>query len=383
MSRLSIFLLLTVSACFAQLSSGRISGTVSDSSGAVIPGAAIIIKNQATELTWKVTTDAKGYYVVTNLPVGTYNVEVEAAGFRKAAQAGYDLVDAGNIAADFKLDVGTVTESVVVREVLGETVNTVSGEVGRTIDSEQVQDLALNGRNYMQLVSLIPGVALLDEDQMALTISLSTTNQSVNGGRRDNNHLMVDGGMNMDSDSNGSQINNVGVDFISELRVQTSAFSAEYGRNSGASINVVTKSGGDHYYGGLLYTIRNDYLSRRRSLAAFGSAHARSLVQYGGLQGGAVRPAGQRRRRNHPRAGPYLRDISLRKAFPIHESATAVPGRFVQSGKPPEFPHAEQYDERRRFRIVQRVRTGAEYPVRFEAEFLVVGPNTSTWPWAA
>jgi hypothetical protein len=252
--------LLAAVATYSQSLAGRISGTVSDNSGAVIPGATVVVTNKATSLTWKTTTDINGFYVVTNLPPATYDVEAEAAGFRKALRAGYELPDAGRITADFKLEVGTVTESVVVTEVLGETVNTISGEVARTIDSEQVEDLALNGRNYLQLVSLIPGVVLLDEDQMALTTSLSVTNQSVNGTRGGSNHLMVDGGMNLDSGSNGSQVSNVGVDFIREMRVQTSAFSAEYGRNSGASINVVTKSGGNRYNGSLFHTLRNDYV---------------------------------------------------------------------------------------------------------------------------
>lgn len=262
MHRILLVCLLACTA-WAQTNNGRISGTASDSSGAVIPGANVIVTNQATALTWKAATDPNGFYQVGNLPVGIYNVEIDATGFRKSQKTGYDLVDEGRITADFKLEVGTVTETMIVTEVVGETVNTVSGEVGRTIDSEQVQDLALNGRNYMQLVSLIPGVALLDEDQMALTTSLSVTNQSVNGNRTGSNHLTVDGGMNLDSGSNGSQVNNVGVDFIQQMKIQTSGFSAEYGRNSGASINVVTKGGGKQFHGGLLETLRNDYFDAK------------------------------------------------------------------------------------------------------------------------
>jgi len=224
----------------AQTNPGRISGNITDSSGASVAGARITITNEATKLKWKAASDNGGFYLVTNLPVGTYDVDVEASGFRKAEKQGYDLVDDGRITADFALQVGSLTESVQVTAVAGETVNTVSGEISRTIDAEQVRDLALNGRNYMQLVSLIPGVALTSLDQMALTTSLSVGNQSINGNRTDSNHLMVDGGMNLDSGSNTSQINNVGVDFIEEVRIQTSAFSAQYGRNSGGSVNVVT-----------------------------------------------------------------------------------------------------------------------------------------------
>jgi len=239
---------------------GRISGTISDATGAVIPGAAVTITNLETGRTWTRTTDENGYYAQTQLPVGPYKVEGQASGFQKATKTGFDLDADGRLTADLKLQLATVTATVQVTEVLGEMVNTVSGELARTVDSEQVQDLALNGRNYLELVALIPGVALLDEDQMTRTTSLSVSSQSVNGGRTDTGNLQVDGGMNLDSGSNGSQINNVGVDFVRQVVVKTSGFSADTGRASGASVNVVTKSGGSEYHGGLLETIRNNYL---------------------------------------------------------------------------------------------------------------------------
>ena len=126
-----------------------------------------------------------------------------------------------------------------------------------------MQDLALNGRNYLQLVSLMPGVALLDEDQMATTTSLSVTTWTANGARPGTAHLMIDGGMNLDSGSNGSQVNNVGVDFVQQVSAQTSGVSAKYGRNSGAAINAVTKSGSNRFHGGVNFTIRNDALDAK------------------------------------------------------------------------------------------------------------------------
>jgi hypothetical protein len=250
--------LLLTQAALAQMNVGRISGTITDTTGAALPNAAITITNQATELKWKAQSDNSGFYVVTNLPVGTYNVQVEANGFRTAERTGNDLADDGRISADFTMQLGTVSSTVEVVAVAGETVNTVSGEVSRVIDAEQVADLALNGRNYLELTTLIPGVAVTSLDQMADTTSLSTSRASINGARTDANHLMVDGGMNLDSGSNASQINNVGVDFIQEVKIRTSGFSAEYGRNSGGSINVVTKGGGDHFHGSLFETVRND-----------------------------------------------------------------------------------------------------------------------------
>src|SRR5205814_10490824 len=113
------------------------------------------------------------------------------------------------------------------------------------------QNLALNGRNYIQLVSLVPGVAVADEDQIAQTYGVNISNQSVNGTRTDQNLLTVDGGFNLDSGSNGSPINNVGIDFIQEVSIQTSNFSAEYGRVPGSAINVVICSGTNNFHNAL------------------------------------------------------------------------------------------------------------------------------------
>jgi hypothetical protein len=243
----------------AQSIIGRIAGTVTDSSGAAIPGANVKITNEATNQSRIGLTDANGFYVVTNLPVGNYTVVVEQAGFKKASKTGYNLVADGRLTVDFVLEPGAVTESVEVIASAGETVNSTSGEIARVVDQSQVQDMALNGRNYMQLSTLIPGAPLLDDNALAQMTSLSVS-QPINGSRGNANNLTVDGGFNLDSGSNGSQINNVGIDFIREVNIKTSNFSAEYGRNSGASINVVTRSGGNKYNGSAFEFLRNDKL---------------------------------------------------------------------------------------------------------------------------
>ncbi len=261
-------LLVLQCAALAQTNSGQISGTVSDTSGAVVPGAAVTVINEDTRLESKATTSAAGFYFVVNLAVGNYSVTVEQKGFRKAEKKGLSLDDAAHATVDFKLEVGGTSESVVISEAMGETVNTVSGEIKHTIDSEQVQDLALNGRNYIELITLIPGVAVTSLDQMTMTTGLSVSNQSINGNRTDTNNMTVDGASNLVSGSNTSQINNVGVDFIQQVSVQTSSFSAEYGRNSGSNINVVTKSGSAQFHGSMFETIRNDALDANAYFAA-------------------------------------------------------------------------------------------------------------------
>lgn len=241
----------------AQSIIGRIAGTVTDATGAALPGVVVKISNEATGQSRTATTDPNGFYVATNLAVGNYSVAVEHQGFKKSTRTGYNLVADGRLTVDFTLEPGAVTESVEVVASAGESVNSTSGEVARVVDQAQVQELALNGRNYLQLTTLIPGAPLLEDNALSLTTSLSVS-QPINGNRGNANNLTVDGGSNLDSGSNGSQINNVGIDFIREVNIKTSNFSAEYGRNSGASINVVTRSGENKFHGSAFENIRND-----------------------------------------------------------------------------------------------------------------------------
>ena len=246
-----------------QTTTGRISGAVTDSSGASVPGTEIVVHSESNGLSWKASTDVRGFYVVPNLPVGEYSVEAKAKGFQTALRKGLAVDSDSRLTADFSLAVGQLSTQVEVMDVAGETVNTTSAEIARVIDSAQVDSMALNGRNYLELITMIPGVATLDEDQMALTTSLSTASQSVNGNRTNANNYTVDGAFNMDAGSNATQVNNVGIEFIREVKIQTANFSAEYGRMSGAAVNVTTKSGGNGYHGALFEYLRNNIFDAR------------------------------------------------------------------------------------------------------------------------
>ena len=246
----------------AQSIFGRIAGTVTDSQGGSVAGVRITIVDEETKLERQTTTDSNGYYVASDLPVGAYSVIAERSGFKTLKITGNDLVAGARLTVDLTLTIGEMSEKIEVADV-AETVNTTSGELARVIDSNQVQTVALNARNYMQLLSLTPGTALTVDDQLSLTTSLAINNQSVNGNRPDSNALSVDGGFNMDSGSNASQVNNVGIDFIREVAIKSSNFSAEYGRNSGASVNVVTRSGSNSYHGAVFEYIRNEKLDAR------------------------------------------------------------------------------------------------------------------------
>lgn len=244
----------------AQTNTGQISGTVRDSQGGVLPGVTVMVTNVGTGISRTEVTSATGTYTVTNLPVGSYTVAVELEGFRRAERSGFALTADGRITADFALSVGGLTEAIEVTAVLGETVNRTSGEISRVIDGAQVREMPLSGRNYLELASLIPGAIQLQDDQMAITTGLGTGGTVINGNRGNSNNLTVDGGFNLDSGSNGSMINNVGIDFIEQVAIQTSNFAADKGRNSGASINVVTRSGTNRFSGSLFQTFRDDSL---------------------------------------------------------------------------------------------------------------------------
>lgn len=238
---LAICLLITLPLPAQTTIPGRISGTVTDPSGAVVSGATVTVTNEETGQARSVSTNQTGFYVATNLPLGTYTVIVEEKGFSRATRSGMRVDADARVTADFALKPGQVSETVEVMGTAGEAVNTVSGEISRTVDQQTVQDSALNARNFMELVTLVPGVAALTDDPIADTYGVNVGNQSINGTRTDQNMLSVDGGFNLDSGSNGSPINNVGIDFIQEVSVKTSNFSAEYGRISGSNINVVTR----------------------------------------------------------------------------------------------------------------------------------------------
>lgn len=249
----------------AQTINGRVSGTVTDISGAVIAGATVTLRNELTQLSRVVSTNGGGVYVVTNLPVGAYTVTAERQGFKQAAKTGYELMADGRLTVNFVLEPGSVNESVNVIAAPGDTVNSTSGEAARVVDGAQAVELALNGRNYMQLATLIPGAPLLSDDPLGLMVDLSVR-QSINGQRGNGNSLSIDGGSNLDSGDNGAQNNNVGIDFIKEVNIKTSNFSAEYGRQAGASINVVTKSGGNQFHGSLFEYLRNEIFDANTSL---------------------------------------------------------------------------------------------------------------------
>ena len=266
---LLLFALCWTSTAHAQTSQGQIAGTVTDPSGGVVGGANITVTGLGTGLTRNLVSDNNGFFVTTNLPIGEYSIEIASKGFRGEKRTGLSITADAHLTADFQLVVGGTTESVTVTSVAGEMLNTTSGELAHVIDTKQVEALPLNGRNYTQLMTLIPGAVVTNSDVFSITTSLSSTGQVINGNRSDSSNLTVDGAFNQAAGSNGSLINNVGPDFIQEVKIETSNFSAEFGRTSGPAFNIVTKSGTNGFHGTVFEYLRNNAFDARPFFSAF------------------------------------------------------------------------------------------------------------------
>lgn len=238
---------------------GRISGTVTDSSGATVAEAKVTITNEATLIAREITADKNGYFAADQLPAGIYSVSSEQPGFKITTKKGNMLTAGGRLTVDIILQVGVTSETVTVTAI-GDTVNTTSGEISTTITQDQVLNMALNQRHYESLVGLVPGAALQGSgtNPAALTANYNNSVANINGQRLDGQNWSVDGGFNLDSGSNNSVFNQVGIDFIQEVDVQASNYDAQFGRSASATVNVVTKSGGEQYHGGGFEFVQNN-----------------------------------------------------------------------------------------------------------------------------
>jgi hypothetical protein len=267
MLTLAFILILASPRAFGQNSFGQISGTVTDSTGAAVPGATVTIASANTQATRTVSSDENGNYIATNLPIGTYSISITKSSFRTAQQIDVSITADAKVTSNFALQVGQTSEVVKVEAGAVESLNTTSGELARVIDTKQVDNLALNGRNYTQLLTLVPGATVTNPDIFSVTTSLASSNQTINGNRSDTNNLTVDGAYNQVAGSNASLMNNVGPDFISEVKIDTSNASAEFGRTSGPTFNIVTKSGTNSFHGGAFEFLRNNYLDATNYIA--------------------------------------------------------------------------------------------------------------------
>jgi outer membrane receptor protein involved in Fe transport len=251
----------------AQLTEGVIDGTITDSSGAVVSGAKVSVKNAATDFAVETKTDNIGYYRVPHLAPGAYEVRVERTSFKTAVVKDV-VVNVGVITrADVSLQVGSASDTIVVSAATP-LVQTEEGRLASTLTTQEVTNLPLNGRQVYQLVSLEPGVTATDAP---LISSVPSPTSSVtfdfgyiaNGSTPRGNNFVLDGNSNNNEWLGGTPVIYPSLDAIQELQIQTLNFSAEYGRNNGTVVNVVTKSGTNDLHGTAFYSGRNTALNAR------------------------------------------------------------------------------------------------------------------------
>jgi hypothetical protein len=263
-------MVLSATTLIAQTFRGTILGTVADKTGAAVSGAKVTVHNVNTGLERITQTSSDGSYSLSELPIGTYRVTVSQPGFQTFVTSGLEVDVAGERRVDAKLSPGKVEESV---EVAGEglpQVETTSNVLGGTLTSGTIESLPVNGRDYSKLIYLNPGVAG-SPDQISDSPG-SFGLFSMNGNRGRSNNFLLDGTDMNDGYRNDPAINEPGVfgdpatilpiDAVAELRV-LSNYEAEYGRNSGAVVNIVTKSGTNHWHGSALEYWRTSQLGAR------------------------------------------------------------------------------------------------------------------------
>lgn len=290
MWQISLVCLLAASA-FAQVDTASIVGAVRDPSGAALPSATITFLETSTGTRASVHSDAGGNYASPPLRVGTYNIIAEATGFKTETRENILLRVQDRINLDFEMAVGAVSENVVVT---GEVpvIQAETSSLGQVISSNQITELPLNGRDYIQLATLTTGVVRTSSGTNGNTGGSSTggLNSFVsNGARGTLNNFILDG-IDNNSNDNGGVILRTSVDALQEFKIQTNSFSAEFGRSGGAAINAVIKSGSNSYHGSVFEFFRNSALDARDYFEDPSAKKASfKQNQFGATVGGPIR----------------------------------------------------------------------------------------------
>src|SRR6266849_3773077 len=293
---IAVFLFLAVATLVAQTFRGTILGTVTDASGALVAGATVKVRNVGTGLERTTTTSTDGSYAIPELPIGTYAVTISQSGFQTSVANNVEVSVAGERRVDAQLKTGDVAVKVEVAGDLLPQVETTSADLGGTLTSDTIANIPVNGRDYTKLIYLNPGVAGSPDQISDSPGSFGTF--SMNGSRgRANNFLLVGTDMN-DGYRNDPAINEAGlfgdpatilpIDAIADLRVLSNG-EAEYGRNSGAVVNIVTKSGTNQWHGSAMEYWRSGQLGAR-NFFNFEPSPKNSFLnnQFGGSLGGPI-----------------------------------------------------------------------------------------------
>ena len=289
------FLGLSCSVVQAQISTGSVGGTISDPSGGLLPGVKVACVNEGTLASRETTSDTAGSYRFTDLPVGSYTITAVLNNFKTYKQTGIIVTVSEVARADVSLQVGSVSQQVEVQSNPVGAVETTESVVGGVVEQQRINDLPLNGRNFIQLAYMIPGVT---QNLRPITLKGSPTSLAggvsilpyVNGVRNTMNAVLIDGALDNDPVLNIAAIVPV-PDAIQEFKIQTDLYPAEFGQGGGSVIDIVTKSGTLDYHGDLYDFVRNEALDATNFFLSQKSALVRN--QFGGTIGGPLHKLGK------------------------------------------------------------------------------------------
>src|SRR5437773_3692642 len=246
----------------AQKTSGTITGTLTDPSGAVVPGATVSLVNERTGAARETATNEEGSFSFPELDAGTYRINVNKGGFKKLSLRNVELHVADVTTRNLKMEMGAASETVMV-EASPITVNTSTGDVSNIMLGEQVRELPINGRNFVQLTTLVPGAAVGESFDNKNKGLFAGVDISFSGSPSVDNQWTVDGAGNNDIGSQRTILTYPSIDGIEEFKIQRNSYGPEFGGASGAQINVVTKGGSNQYHGDVYYFGRNDALNAK------------------------------------------------------------------------------------------------------------------------
>src|SRR5437667_2672652 len=286
--RLAVLLVvfLTASSLSAQVVTVTIQGRVYDTTGAAISQANVSVTNPATGFSRSATASATGDYQISALPVGDYTVTAEKSGFQKQAKRVHlDIGASGNV--DFNLAVGQIAQEVTVQDV-GEVAEPTRTMVSSVIDEQKIENLPVNGRQFIDFALLAPGVTIGDTTSGSTDVIIEpVTKLSFAGQNIHYNFVAIDGADNM-STASGIQKTTPSQEGVEEFRVINSSYSTEFGRAVGGIVNIITKSGTNELHGSVYEYFRNDAMDARSPLAAKGFNKLRQN-QFGGTLGGPIK----------------------------------------------------------------------------------------------
>src|SRR5258706_2750455 len=260
-----ILLLALLPQAFAQKTSGTITGVVTDSSGAMMPGASVTVTSTQTGASRTATTDAQGSFSFPDLSPGLYDVTVSKEGFKKISNKGVSSHVGDMTNLSLQLPVGAAAEVVEVQPS-AVSVETQTGTVGNVVNGQEVRELPLNGRNFVQLTTLMPGVATAENFDGKNKGLLAGVDISFSGAPANANQWRVDGANNNDIGSQRTILVYPSIDAIEEFKILRNSYGPEFGGAGGAQINIVTRGGGNDFHGSVYYFGRNDALNAKNYL---------------------------------------------------------------------------------------------------------------------